>query len=132
MSPLQVPGLGTLHGGEVFASSSNRSPGYDTSYNNLGPRIGIAYQPVEKTVIRAGYGIYYSAVRFGAAGTGAVGYQGYDENTPWINTYPDYFNGAWAWSSFVLAYVEQAPLYRALARDTAGPKSKSMSHSSGV
>ncbi|MFL6352653.1 MAG: TonB-dependent receptor domain-containing protein [Bryobacteraceae bacterium] len=95
VSPLQVPGLGTLHGGEVFASSSNRSPGYDTSYNNLGPRIGFAYQPAEKTVLRGGYGVYYSAVRFGAAGTGAVGYQGYDENTPWINTYQN--NGVTPW-----------------------------------
>jgi hypothetical protein len=87
VSPVQAPGLGTLHGGEIFASPKNRSPGYNTAYNDLGPRIGIAYQPIEKTVIRAGYGIYYSSVRSGAAGVGASGYQGYDENTPWINTY---------------------------------------------
>jgi Carboxypeptidase regulatory-like domain len=87
VSPLQVPGLGTLHGGEIFASSRDRSPGYDTSYVTLGPRLGIAFQPVEKTVIRAGYGIYYSSVRSGAAGVGPPGYQGYDEYTPWITTY---------------------------------------------
>jgi hypothetical protein len=87
VSPLQVPALGTLHGGEIFASSSNRAPGYNTSYTTLGPRFGIAYQPIEKTVIRAGYGIYYSSVRSGAAGVGPPGYQGYDEYTPWINTY---------------------------------------------
>ncbi|MGI8958798.1 MAG: carboxypeptidase regulatory-like domain-containing protein [Bryobacteraceae bacterium] len=87
VSPVQAPGLGTLHGGEIFASSRNRSPGYKTAWNDLGPRLSIAYQPIEKTVIRAGYGIYYSTVRSGAAGTGGTGYQGYDENTPWINTY---------------------------------------------
>jgi hypothetical protein len=87
VSPLQVPGLGTLHGGEIFADSGNRSPGYNTSYTTFGPRIGIAWQPWEKTVIRTGYGIYYSSVRSGAAGVGPPGYQGYDEYTPWITTY---------------------------------------------
>jgi len=38
-------------------------------------------------VIRTGYGIYYSAVRSGAAGVGPPGFQGYDEYTPWITTY---------------------------------------------
>jgi prepilin-type N-terminal cleavage/methylation domain-containing protein/prepilin-type processing-associated H-X9-DG protein len=37
---------------------------------------------------------------------------GFSTPKPWINTYPDYFNGAWAWSSFVLPYVEQDSLYR--------------------
>ena len=87
VSPLQVPALGTLHGGEIFASPSNRSPNYNASYNNFGPRIGIAYRPLEKTVIRTGYGIYFSSVRSGASGVGPPGFQGYDEYTPWINTY---------------------------------------------
>ena len=39
-------------------------------------------------MIRAGYGIYYSTVRSGAAGVGASGYAGYDQATNWVNTYP--------------------------------------------
>src|ERR1700722_19228517 len=42
VSPLQVPGMGTLYGGEIFMSSSDRS-NYNTSYSTFGPRVGIAY-----------------------------------------------------------------------------------------
>jgi prepilin-type N-terminal cleavage/methylation domain-containing protein/prepilin-type processing-associated H-X9-DG protein len=35
---------------------------------------------------------------------------GFNTPAPWVNTYPDYFNGAWAWSSFLLPHVEQAAL----------------------
>ncbi len=37
---------------------------------------------------------------------------GFNTPKPWFDTFPDYFNGAWAWSSFVLPYVEQESLYR--------------------
>src|SRR4051812_306743 len=37
---------------------------------------------------------------------------GFNTPKPWIDTYPDYFNGAWAWSSLLLPYVEQGPLYQ--------------------
>jgi prepilin-type N-terminal cleavage/methylation domain-containing protein/prepilin-type processing-associated H-X9-DG protein len=37
---------------------------------------------------------------------------GFNTPKPWIDKYPDYFNGAWAWSSFLLPYVEQDALYR--------------------
>ena len=37
VNPLQVPGLGTLHGGFEFAGSSNRYP-YYTDTRNFGPR----------------------------------------------------------------------------------------------
>ena len=36
---------------------------------------------------------------------------GFSTPKPWVDTYPDYFNGAWAWSSFLLPYVEQGQLY---------------------
>src|SRR5437762_6184090 len=36
---------------------------------------------------------------------------GFTTPKPWHDTYPDYFNGAWAWSSLVLPYVEQENLF---------------------
>jgi hypothetical protein len=86
VSPLQVPGLPTLHGGEVFASSSHRY-NYDTFHGAIQPRLGFAYQLSPSTVVRGGYGIYFSQPRSGAAGTGPWGYQGFDEQTQWIPSF---------------------------------------------
>jgi hypothetical protein len=86
VSPLKVPGLGTLHGGEIFAGPNDRTV-YDIDATNFQPRIGFAWQPLSKTVIRGGYGIFYSTTKAGAAGPGAWGYQGYVKDTPWITTY---------------------------------------------
>jgi long-subunit fatty acid transport protein len=56
-------------GGLVFARSGslkNRSL-VEPNHTNFGPRLGVAYSPNEKTVIRAGYGYYYSLFeRFGS------------------------------------------------------------------
>ncbi len=86
VSPLQVPGLPQLRGGEVFASSSRRY-NYDTFYGAIQPRFGFAYEMGHSTVLRGGYGIYYSQPRSGAAGTGPWGYQGFDQQTQWIPSF---------------------------------------------
>jgi hypothetical protein len=57
----QVPGY-NLKGAMEYATSSNRSP-YNGDYNNFQPRVGLAYALGNKTSLRAGYGIYYSASR---------------------------------------------------------------------
>ena len=75
-----------LLGAEVFASPSNRY-NYDVDYTNLQPRFGFAYQLRHNLVMRAGYGIYFSTPRSGAAGTGPWGYQGYDVQTGWIPSF---------------------------------------------
>jgi hypothetical protein len=67
-------------------SPSNRS-NYDIAPKDLGPRFGFAYKAPKNTVIRGGYGIFFSTTRAGAAGVGAPGWQGYDQVTPWITTY---------------------------------------------
>ena len=91
VSPITAPGLGTLHGGEIFMSPSDRN-NFNTDYGDIGPRIGFAYEVLNKTVIRGGYGIFFSTVKGGASGTGALGWQGYDEITNWYPLDPS--NGA--------------------------------------
>jgi hypothetical protein len=51
---------------------------------NLGPRVGFSYRPIEKTVVRAGYGVYFDTVELGeeifdvenAPFTGSYGFAG--------------------------------------------------------
>ncbi len=54
-----VPGLGLIKGTTLFPVSGNRTIPIDR--NNLAPRLGLAYSWNQKTVIRAGAGIYYGA-----------------------------------------------------------------------
>jgi len=84
-----IPGLGAIHGEEVFATPSSRY-NYAIDYSNFQPRLGFAYQLPRSFVLRGGYGIYYSTPRSGASGTGPWGFEGYDEQTGWIPS----FNGA--------------------------------------
>ena len=56
-SSLQVPGL-PLKGGLLFVNEGDRLP-YKRDMNNFGPRVGVAYQLDEKTVLRGGYGLSY-------------------------------------------------------------------------
>ena len=86
ISPLQVSGLGQLTGGEVFASSKQRTI-TDTDWKDVQPRFGMAFHVFPKTVIRGGYGVYFAQSRSGANGVGAYGTQGYSQGTGTITTY---------------------------------------------
>jgi Carboxypeptidase regulatory-like domain/TonB-dependent Receptor Plug Domain/TonB dependent receptor len=56
---LPNPAAGNLPGALQFATAWDPS-GVNTYYRDFGPRIGLAYALNDKTVIRAGYGIFYS------------------------------------------------------------------------
>lgn len=58
-NPLQVPGV-SLYGGVLFAGANGQPRGiYNQSWGNLGPRLGVAYQLTNSTVLRGGYGLIY-------------------------------------------------------------------------
>src|ERR1700728_688790 len=69
-----------LHGGEFFNSPKVRSD-WLTDWSDIQPRFGFAYQFAPKTVLRGGYGIFYSQTRSGANGLLMSGSQGFYQNT---------------------------------------------------
>lgn len=92
----QVAGPTTLNlrGGEVFASSSQRT-NYVTDWKNIQPRFGLAFQFSPKWVFRGGYGIYYGQSRSGVTGVVPYGSQGFNQYTNAITTYQN--DGATPW-----------------------------------
>ena len=79
--PIQRPATTLqLHGGEVFASPSQRT-NYVTDWHDLQPRFGFAFQFAPKMVLRGGYGIYYGQSRSGVTGVVPYGGQGFNQYT---------------------------------------------------
>ncbi len=80
--PVTVP----LNGGEVFASSNERT-NYITDKGDFQPRFGFAFQFAPKMVVRGGYGIYYGQSRSGVTGVvpyGSAGLQPIHQRDPHV------------------------------------------------
>lgn len=86
-SPLarQVPGFANLTGGLRFVGvDGNGRTQFNGDFNNIAPRLGLAYQVNEKTAIRAGFGQLFGPSTLAAQGT--VGPYGFRVETPWVAT----------------------------------------------
>jgi len=86
-SPLasKVPQFPNLKGGVRFVGvDGNSRSQYNTDTNNLAPRLGMAYQFDQKTVIRAGYSHIFGPSNQAAQGT--VGPFGFRIEYPWQTT----------------------------------------------
>ncbi|MGH9445655.1 MAG: TonB-dependent receptor domain-containing protein, partial [Terriglobia bacterium] len=93
---LTAPDLSTLYGGLQFASPSQRSI-VNPAYTNIAPRFGFAYEVTPNTVVRGGYGLFYSVPDYTAHGTGLGANDGYLVDTSWLTTYQG--NGYTPWAS---------------------------------
>jgi Carboxypeptidase regulatory-like domain len=81
-SPLTVPGLPNLRGGDVYATPSDRRLG-PVFKKEFQPRFGFAYRATSNTVLRGGYGIFFNPFM----GPGIPGQDGYSASTSWQTTY---------------------------------------------
>ena len=62
-TPELPPGQWSVKGGLNFAGAGGQPKGlYNLDKNNFMPRVGIAYNPTPKTVIRGGFGMYYGSL----------------------------------------------------------------------
>jgi hypothetical protein len=67
--------------GELVFNSSGNSGLYNTNYKNFAPRIGAAYQALDKLVVRAGYGVFFVPSYYGNGPN-----IGYSQATPWVTS----------------------------------------------
>lgn len=73
-----------LRGVLRFTGDGNTRNLVATDKNNFAPRVGFAYRLADKTAIRAGYGIFYSAQWISAYDTNV--YPSYNSTTSWVTS----------------------------------------------
>jgi Carboxypeptidase regulatory-like domain len=79
-SPLGMVGGLDLRGQLQYVGvDGNPRNQLETDKNNFGPRVGLAYQARESTVVRGGFGIFYVPMI-----TLAIGSVGFNSSTPWV------------------------------------------------
>ncbi len=73
-----------LHGGYLFPDNGlGRRSLKDIEWGKVAPRIGLAYQLTDGTVIRAGYGMFYTMAPYGANNYGTAPFRA---STPWVTS----------------------------------------------
>jgi hypothetical protein len=77
-------GGGTYTGGEVFATSGSRTP-FTTNMHDIGPRLGISWQPEKRVVVRGGAGFYYGPSAH-MVGSPNLDSDGFSSQTIWAAT----------------------------------------------
>ena len=78
-----LPQTSNLTGGLEFANVNGnpRSP-FPTVYHNIQPRVGFAWQPLDRLVVRGGYGLFYTNFQ----NNGMIQQLGFSSNTPLVTS----------------------------------------------
>ena len=78
-----LPQTSNLTGGLEFANVNGnpRSP-FPTVYHNIQPRLGFAWQPLDRLVVRGGYGLFYTNFQ----SNGMIQQLGFSSNTPLVTS----------------------------------------------
>ena len=85
-SPLQVSGL-NLVGGLEFPGVNGIPRGqFDPDYDNIQPRVGLAYTLDSNTVVRAGSGLFTASVNGGAFNNQSLPVSGWSSSTTWVSS----------------------------------------------
>lgn len=72
--------------GALFFASSDRRTVYNADKNNFAPRVGLAFQASQKTVIRAGAGMFYAPLQISNNAVGFYPTIGYSSTTPMVTS----------------------------------------------
>ncbi|HKS83819.1 MAG TPA: TonB-dependent receptor [Candidatus Acidoferrales bacterium] len=71
-------------GAEIYVNGNNRSP-YAANLHDFGPRLAIAWQPLNHFVVRAGAGIYYGPSTQNV-GSALINTDGFSSSSTWQST----------------------------------------------
>lgn len=78
-----LPAASNLTGGLVYAGiNGGTRQAIATVYDNIQPRFGFEYQPIDKLVIRGGYGLFYTNIQNNLM----MNQLGFTSNTPLVDT----------------------------------------------
>ena len=81
--PIQVPGL-DLKGGLMYAGVDGYPTTQAQTLNAFAPRGGFAWSLSDRTVVRGGYGLFWSPTQVPGVGESAIGARGYSASTTYL------------------------------------------------
>jgi len=82
--PVQVPGVALRGGLEYAGVDGYPTHQSDPSKAKFGPRVGFAWSPNAKTVVRGGYGLFWAPHQYPGIGATSLGTRGFTQRTDYV------------------------------------------------